>query len=462
MILLTLRHWFSLIWERPLHAVGINLTALLILGFGFGIFSAFPVPSSVYTAITVVTAVTFLIFWGGSLVTAANIREGKSWKYSDPWKYLKKGLAPAAMSLAFGTFLFLIWQISLPSYLSRPDLTPPENPIPVSVMGEGESYRLSWRDPLDSDLAFIQIEWEDNGVYRQGRMDPGLGTFLFPSGLSSLKVTLKAEDWSGRRSEGTALTISPSAWEPVQGSTGLRQTPLLMISGVNTDGVNLDWGWTSGTTLLDRNGQFRLLSADTKDGLPGTELELVGTTRVVMNWTDWVTRRAFSGLGLGKGAWYQAQALFDGTEVFATEPVYVTTLGIGNLIVAGILVTLLIWGVLTLPFWVPWKNQTGEGWLKSLRHSQIFASQNLLFILWANLILVFLFFVSAFLLTTLPGLLGLGLWYEESLRMRLKALAYLKENPEVDRIRAPWRLIFAEEVERMKGRGIRGLFTPWK
>lgn len=70
--------------------------------------------------------------------------------------------------------------------------------------------------------------------------------------------------------------------------------------------------------------------------------------------------------------------------------------------------------------------------------------------------------LSLFLVFLFPGPVGLALYIDEALRLRLLKYDYLEAHPEADRRRIPWDEILAEERELVGNRSLRSLIFPWK
>lgn len=70
--------------------------------------------------------------------------------------------------------------------------------------------------------------------------------------------------------------------------------------------------------------------------------------------------------------------------------------------------------------------------------------------------------LSLFLVFLFPGPVGLALYADEALRLRLLKYDYLEAHPEADRRRIPWEEILAEERELVGNRSLKSLIFPWK
>lgn len=464
MIFITIRHWFYLLWENPFTVLVSNLTLVFLLGFGFGAVAILPLPAPVLIGLGLLSLVLTGLYAAGLSGTAGLVSQQKVWSLGTPWASIPQNLGSALLGFSSFLFLSMMWQLSIPSYLGTPDLFPPEDPLVLSVIRDGDRYRLNWRDPPDADIAALKLRirlQETNKEFR-GRIDAGMGTYLVPEFEGSVNLLLQAEDEAGNVSDGIEISIENDAWQLRTVWDGQsRQTPRLRVSGISTSGLNLSWETDAEGKKLDKGGDFRLLVADTRDGLPVQTADPGPSGRVLLDWKQGTLRYAIGNLGLDRGLWYQVQVRWPDGTTDSSEPVYRSTLGIGNLVVAGILILLFVWLLISLPFWQPWKSLQQKGWFASLRESQVYLMRNLGFALWASLGGLIWLLLSALLLTSFPGFLGISLWYHESLRMQLKAEEWLRKNapPEEG---VPWQRIFAEERQLWSNRKLKQWLMPWR
>lgn len=70
--------------------------------------------------------------------------------------------------------------------------------------------------------------------------------------------------------------------------------------------------------------------------------------------------------------------------------------------------------------------------------------------------------LSLFLVFLFPGPVGLALYLDEALRLRLLKYDYLEAHPEASRRKIPWKEILAEERELVGNRSLKSLIFPWK
>jgi len=70
--------------------------------------------------------------------------------------------------------------------------------------------------------------------------------------------------------------------------------------------------------------------------------------------------------------------------------------------------------------------------------------------------------ISAVFVFLFPGPVGLLLYLDEALRLRLLKYDWLEANPEADRRKIPWDALLIEERERTGSRTFRNFIFPWK
>jgi hypothetical protein len=92
------------------------------------------------------------------------------------------------------------------------DTTPPANVSSLSATAGNEAVTLTWTNPTDSDLAFIEITWTPGGTTPE-TVSNVTQTYTASSlaGGTSYIFTVKAVDTSGNRNTGATATATPTA-----------------------------------------------------------------------------------------------------------------------------------------------------------------------------------------------------------------------------------------------------------
>ena len=70
--------------------------------------------------------------------------------------------------------------------------------------------------------------------------------------------------------------------------------------------------------------------------------------------------------------------------------------------------------------------------------------------------------ISVFLAFMFPGPVGIVLYLDQALRLRLLKYDWLEANPEADRKKIPWDALLIEEREKTGTRSFRNFIFPWK
>ncbi|MDR2543133.1 MAG: hypothetical protein LBC80_06775 [Treponema sp.] len=70
--------------------------------------------------------------------------------------------------------------------------------------------------------------------------------------------------------------------------------------------------------------------------------------------------------------------------------------------------------------------------------------------------------ISVVLFFLFPGVVGVVLYIDEALRLRLLKYDYLESNPEANRRQIPWDSLLIEEREKTGTRSFRNFIFPWK
>jgi uncharacterized membrane protein YesL len=70
--------------------------------------------------------------------------------------------------------------------------------------------------------------------------------------------------------------------------------------------------------------------------------------------------------------------------------------------------------------------------------------------------------ISFFTALLIPGIVGLGLWYQTAVKLRLYKYDYLEEHPDASRRNIPWDALLFDDRERVGKRSLKGMIFPWK
>lgn len=460
MIRIAIRHWLHLLGDNPFLVLFTNASLLVLAGSAFGVVPLLPLPPALAVALGVGLMLTAAYLTAGLAPMAHHLSKGLAWSLSTPWRLAFQNPGPSLITLLWWGLCLGIGLVSVPAYLGAPDRLPPDPPTNVVAWKEGGRFRLLWTDPLDADLSHISLLIQAEGGEFRGRVDAGMGTYLMPEFEGQARILLAATDTTGLSSEAVEVILDGEEVLVTPPPSGVGQgQPRIEVTAQGVRGFGLGWDQDREGRAMSRDMEYRVVAAPTAQELPRGE-ELSPNATVLMDWSQGVLRRNFGFWSPALTLWVTVQARTTEGVVQTAEPVRVSLPGWTSLVAAGLTTAVLVWLVLTLPFWTPWKILTGQGWLKSLAQSQVFLAGELGFLLWTNALAAAGLLLSALLLTVLPGALGVGLWYFESLRLRLKAREWLNAHP--DHRPPPWGLIFEEERQQWENRRLRSYLTPWR
>jgi len=133
-----------------------------------------------------------------------------------------------------------------------------------------------------------------------------------------------------------------------------------------------------------------------------------------------------------------------------------------GLIFAAIIFWSTIFALLSFQFYFSVYARLGSKIKKSLRKCMIISLDNSgfsLFLFLHNIVVLLISIVFVFLF---PGPVGILLYIDEALRLRLLKYDWLEANPGENRRKIPWDALLIEEREKTGSRTFRNFIFPWK
>jgi hypothetical protein len=133
-----------------------------------------------------------------------------------------------------------------------------------------------------------------------------------------------------------------------------------------------------------------------------------------------------------------------------------------GIVFAAIVFWVTIFALLSFQFYFTVYARLGSNIKKSFRKCMIISMDNsgfAFFFLIHNLIALLLSIVFVFLF---PGPVGILLYLDEALRLRLLKYDWLEANPDANRRKIPWDALLIEEREKTGTRSFRNFIFPWK
>jgi len=123
---------------------------------------------------------------------------------------------------------------------------------------------------------------------------------------------------------------------------------------------------------------------------------------------------------------------------------------------------MMIFALLSFQFYFSVYARLGSKIRKSVKKCMIISLDNsgfAFFFLIHNLIVLLISVVFVFMF---PGPVGIFLYIDEALRLRLLKYEWLEANPDANRRKIPWDAILIEEREKTGTRSFKNFIFPWK
>jgi len=133
-----------------------------------------------------------------------------------------------------------------------------------------------------------------------------------------------------------------------------------------------------------------------------------------------------------------------------------------GLALAAIIFWTAIFAMLSFQYYFSVIGRLGSGIKKSLKKCMLLSIDNTgmsVFLLIHNVIVLAISLVFVFLF---PGPVGVLLYVDQALRLRLLKYDWLEANPGENRRKIPWDALLIEERERVGTRTFRNFIFPWK
>ena len=144
-------------------------------------------------------------------------------------------------------------------------------------------------------------------------------------------------------------------------------------------------------------------------------------------------------------------------------PFYMGNFGIIGAVISVILIWLVIFSVMALPYYFALSSYLpGDRPLKTLKKCFIIMGDNMgfsIFFLFYNIVCVLL---TIFTVGLIPGVAGMNLASHDAVRLLMMKYDYLEENPDADRKHLPWADILFDEEEKVGPRSFKNMIFPWK
>jgi hypothetical protein len=133
-----------------------------------------------------------------------------------------------------------------------------------------------------------------------------------------------------------------------------------------------------------------------------------------------------------------------------------------GLVFASIVFWLAIFALLSFQFFFTVYSRLTDNLFKALKKCVLISMDNTgfsFFSLFHNIVVLILSIILALLF---PGPVGILLFLDEALRLRLLKYDWLEANPEANRRKIPWDELLIEEREKTGTRTFKNFIFPWK
>lgn len=133
-----------------------------------------------------------------------------------------------------------------------------------------------------------------------------------------------------------------------------------------------------------------------------------------------------------------------------------------GLALSAIIFWVSIFSVLSFQFYFTVYARLGSSVRKSFRKCMLISVDNTGFSIFLFIHNVAALVLSAVFAFMFPGPVGLLIYLDEALRLRLLKYDWLEENPEANRRKIPWDALLIEEREKTGTRSLKNFIFPWK
>jgi len=143
-------------------------------------------------------------------------------------------------------------------------------------------------------------------------------------------------------------------------------------------------------------------------------------------------------------------------------PFYASMDSLIGLALSALLIWVLIFAFLSFQFYFAVYSRLGANLIKSFRKCLLISLDNTgmsIFLFIHNILALLISIIFVFMF---PGPVGVLLYLDEALRLRLLKYDYLEANPEADRKKIPWDTLLIDEREKTGTRTLKNFIFPWK
>jgi len=135
---------------------------------------------------------------------------------------------------------------------------------------------------------------------------------------------------------------------------------------------------------------------------------------------------------------------------------------LAGLALAAIIFWTMIFAILAFQYYFTVYARLSSNIVKAIRKCLLISLDNTglsIFLVFNNIIALIISTLLAFMF---PGPIGVLLYLDQALRLRLLKYDYLEANPEANRRQIPWDALLIEERDKTGTRSFRNFIFPWK
>jgi len=135
---------------------------------------------------------------------------------------------------------------------------------------------------------------------------------------------------------------------------------------------------------------------------------------------------------------------------------------LAGLVIAAIIFWTTAFALLSFQYYFTVYARLGSSIKKSFKKCLLISMDNTGFSIFLILNSIVMLLFSVLLAFLFPGPVGVLLYIDEALRLRLLKYDWLEENPDADRRKVPWDALLIEEREKTGTRSFKNFIFPWK
>ena len=143
-------------------------------------------------------------------------------------------------------------------------------------------------------------------------------------------------------------------------------------------------------------------------------------------------------------------------------PFYASMDSLLGLALSALLIWILVFALLSFQFYFAVYARLGANVKKSFKKCMLISLDNTGMAVFLFIHNILALIISVVFLFMFPGPVGVFLYLDEALRLRLLKYDYLDANPQADCKKIPWDALLIDEREKTGNRTLKNFIFPWK